>query len=581
MYPSIDKLINTQAKSLKPGESIEFKLVKGSITESCMNLSEKDSSSSKDRTLKFPLIAKFGESVMKPNFSRARRMHEEDIPKIKGDSDEDDTNSIDETPRRRKKRRYRRNDGPRQQWVIESNDREKNQKKSNHYIGTPESNLSNYVLLQTVKDGKTLEVVPIHGFYSFSQPSRVVGLSMSEAEEALNNQRAHLTRYVMHGKLSSVSEQKQEDKTHLLKGKMSKARLLNKFLGNQNSNDLEDNDIMGDLAYRNRRPTTVQARKELLADLADETVAVDQDGVLGGSNDAEFGGKRRFAPASAASSKRKSEKKGSTSSTKAPTSFEAAALDDDFYKRDVAAEYEDLDYDANEQFDDDDVDVQGDEPNTLEDSHRVDDYDDDDLDEYDDDNSNEYNPQSGLATSAGLKAMMAKARGDNLEDGTNPQSTLVAGTIDSKGKKTTAYNRSDEPPGSMVTSKQQEEDSSEHPNTNNHQNETSSPSQQSSNTETETKKSKKKDFNHTDDTNNAIEVDENGQRLITLQAIRREIWLHHGQIRMKRLMKIFTIKKNQQRYNKFRDLVKELCTLEIDKVEGNMLVLKQHWSNMG
>ena len=33
------------------------------------------------------------------------------------------------------------------------------------------------------------------------------------------------------------------------------------------------------------------------------------------------------------------------------------AMQDDFYQRDVGAEYEDLDYDANELFDDDDVDV--------------------------------------------------------------------------------------------------------------------------------------------------------------------------------------------------------------------------------
>ena len=36
---------------------------------------------------------------------------------------------------------------------------------------------------------------------------------------------------------------------------------------------------------------------------------------------------------------------------------EVAALDEDFYQRDVAAEYEDLDFDACEQFDDDDVDL--------------------------------------------------------------------------------------------------------------------------------------------------------------------------------------------------------------------------------
>jgi hypothetical protein len=80
-----------------------------------------------------------------------------------------------------------------------------------------------------------------------------------------------------------------------------------------------------------------------------------------------------------------------------------------------------------------------------------------------------------------------------------------------------------------------------------------------------------------------VQVDADGQRLITLGSLRREIWLHHGTIPMKRLMKMFGMKKksSQDRQNKFREVVKELCTMEQDPIGGRMLVLKQHYSNMG
>ena len=77
-----------------------------------------------------------------------------------------------------------------------------------------------------------------------------------------------------------------------------------------------------------------------------------------------------------------------------------------------------------------------------------------------------------------------------------------------------------------------------------------------------------------------MEVDENGQRLITLEAVRHEIWLTRGRIPMKRLMKIFDVKKksSQDRQTKFKEVVRELCTMETDPIGGRMLVLKQHYS---
>ena len=77
-------------------------------------------------------------------------------------------------------------------------------------------------------------------------------------------------------------------------------------------------------------------------------------------------------------------------------------------------------------------------------------------------------------------------------------------------------------------------------------------------------------------------IDENGHRIISLQVVRKEIWLNHGQISMKRLMKLFDINKKteKERQNQFRQVIKELCTMETDPVGGRMLVLKQHYRNM-
>ena len=68
--------------------------------------------------------------------------------------------------------------------------------------------------------------------------------------------------------------------------------------------------------------------------------------------------------------------------------------------------------------------------------------------------------------------------------------------------------------------------------------------------------------------------------MITLKAVQKEIWLRHGAIPMKRLMKIFETKKDKDRKEKFREIVKELCIMQKDPVDGLMLILKQHYSNM-
>ena len=78
----------------------------------------------------------------------------------------------------------------------------------------------------------------------------------------------------------------------------------------------------------------------------------------------------------------------------------------------------------------------------------------------------------------------------------------------------------------------------------------------------------------------AIAVDKDGKRLITLEAVRREIWLNNGAITSKRLTKKFDVgKKNPERQALFKRIVMELCTIKKD-ADGNKLVLKQHYSKI-
>lgn len=74
--------------------------------------------------------------------------------------------------------------------------------------------------------------------------------------------------------------------------------------------------------------------------------------------------------------------------------------------------------------------------------------------------------------------------------------------------------------------------------------------------------------------------DDNGQRIITLQQVRREIWLNHNRIPMKRLLKIFNINKKttEDRREAFKEVIRELCNMEDDPLAGGkILVLKQHY----
>jgi hypothetical protein len=78
-------------------------------------------------------------------------------------------------------------------------------------------------------------------------------------------------------------------------------------------------------------------------------------------------------------------------------------------------------------------------------------------------------------------------------------------------------------------------------------------------------------------------VDEHGLRIITLEAVRREIWLNSGLIPINRLINLFDAKKKHgpERQAQFREAVKELCTMTNDPVNKRTLVLKQHYAQMG
>ena len=113
---------------------------------------------------------------------------------------------------------------------------------------------------------------------------------------------------------------------------------------------------------------------------------------------------------------------------------------------------------------------------------------DDDSDDYDEDGV-----AKGIATIAGLKQLMAKDKGEMSEE-----EKEKAGDVDHEGRKTTAYGREDDEKDFdkiQVTSDQ---------------------------SDSEDKTKKEVDLT-------GVEVDDEGQRLISLKAVQKEIWLHHGE----------------------------------------------------
>jgi len=410
-------------------------------------------------------------------------------------------------------------------------------KISSRYEALPEYNPSSYVMLTVgdssalppganggaaakpgdVRPPEHLTVTPLFGFHHFTQPAKMKAMSMHEAEQAITDQRNRMTRYMMHGRkgdtgggIANVGQP--------VKIGMAKSRLLGKLASKARADDPEgeDDDVMKDLAYRERKGGSAKARKELLSTLGDAGVTVDDDGVLGGQNDAEFGGKRRFGRLSVPTTKdankddeedggKKKKDKGDASgddNRALAAGNDGMAMQDDFYQRDVGAEYEDLDYDANELFDDDDVDVGETEEIEIDAGFIADVEGDLHVDE-DDDEYDEEGIGKGIATIAGLKALMAKkGAGEEQEGGQKPRD------VDTEGRKRTAYGREDD-----------EKDFATMP---------AAASDQSEDEKVGEPVDTTKDEAHLLN----VETDADGLKLISLKAVQKDIWLNHGELHL-------------------------------------------------
>lgn len=433
-----------------------------------------------------------------------------------------------------------------------------------------------------------ISVQSIHGFHTFSQPYKFASLTMEEAEDVIERKRDVMTRYMMHGRLASaggaaggaalVDAAAAVSRGRPILGPppkaMSRARLLGKLAGGGDiggfGKDDDGDDVMGDVRYsssggnRGRGGTASKARKELLSTLGDEGVTVDDDGVFGGANDDEFGGRGRFKRVTIQSANDNGDALadgsggvGSGAKTTS-TGFEAGAMEEGFYQRDVAAEYEALDYDANEQFDDDDVNVGEDEMMDDGGGYGGDFHDsggdDGAFDSDDDEGAWSDSDDLGMATKSGLKAMLAKARGesplavDNSEAMDSANSSIASGGGGGGEGIDNLMNAAKKTAEKLLSSSSEDKKSS---------------SASASNTAEVT-----------------IAVDKDGKRLITLEAIRREIWVNNGNITSKKLTRLFDVgKKNPERQALFKRIVMELCTIKKD-ADGNKLVLKQHYSKM-
>jgi hypothetical protein len=616
----VDVLLTTRGKGLNTGESVTFRLVKGPPVQKTADPVDPKASEY------FPLVAKFPESVVRPDFANTPwnggRLYQQDIPKPVDDSDEE----VSAEPKKRWKYNRRRTEAPKRQWILQEqvdfletmvSRREKvavdGTKISSRYEGVPEHNSSRYSLFLPMptnnknnmednmkmdmdgtnnskdhngNDIDTLQVCllpPQHGVVNFAQPASRQTLSLTQAEQVIEDQRAGIRVIRPNGdpvppggtgKPPPVAPMLRIPRSKPVNN--SKNRLLNKLKGaaasgggGTNPDEEEGDDVMGDLAFRKGKSGR-SARKELLADLGDG-VKVSDDGVIGGTDDATFGGRQRFGNFQAdkpddkggdGNDDENGAGKGDTNGVKSERGGDGAAMADDFYRRDVQAEYEELDYDANEQFDDDDVDI-GETEVAIDTGGYGDDDEDDEFEEFDLDNEVVAGAE-GLASVAGFKAMLAKARGDIAAQPTAEEAAAAA-----EKDKETDGKRSASPNSATEKKTEAQED---------HMAKIMAAAERSAQAATEKATQAKK----IKAAESQVQVDANGLRIVTLEALRREIWLHHGKIPMKRLMKIFEVKtkSSTDRQNKFREVVKELCTMNTDPIGGRMLVLKQHYSNM-
>jgi hypothetical protein len=625
----MDVWLQQSGKDIPVQGQIRLRLIKGPSIQRASG----DPVDEKAAPESFPILAKFPVSTVTPDFAtgifRTGRLYQQDIPKpVESSDDEHDDD------KNKKKKRWRYNKGPApRQWILQQEvefletmmakrqkksqpqqqqQQQQNGARSTRYEGLPEHNASSYALFalkqRTIHSNKT------HGAYDddddeddpydrastsssnpyvisvrclptpqstivFQQPAARPVVTLSQAEQIVQDQRAGwTTRLVLPNSNHNINESNHNNNTNggggskalLLHRKKptttaTKSRLLQKLLtkrvpgggGEDDDKDVDEaDDVMGDVAFRLRKGGGA-ARKELLSSLGDG-LAVSQDGVLGGTNDDAFGGRQRFGKFLASSDDAMLAKRRGADGN-AERGADGAAMEDDFYMRDVHAEYEELDYDANELFDDDDVDVGEKEVmNEGENLEGEDNEEDDDIETLEEEE--EVSGIEGLATVAGFKKLLAKARGEIVPevDLSSKKRSLSAGSDskkegepDHRTKFTNRIMQERKGPGAPATTT------------------TTAPPPTATTSSSSAMEP-------------AIQTDENGLRIITLDSVRREIWLSLGTIESSRLIKIFSAKKKYgaERSARFKEIVKELCTMVRDPVKGNVLVLKPHYSHM-
>ena len=502
-----------------------------------------------------------------------------DFLTIQQDDSDDEDEEKDEVTNIRKKKRARRKRPPKQHWVLQSNEefiqkmkikkaKAKDPEKgalfeaeyraqlSNRYEGVPESNNSQYILLSSssAKENSgtnattpSISVMPLHGYISFTQPAKFKTLSMHDAENAIASK--NVSRYMMHGTLKNSNGENNSMMGNRMKN-VGKSRLLESLMDNGKD---EEDDTMADLGFREKKSgVSVQTRQELLSDFADGDIKVDHDGILGGANDAEFAGGRRFGQMKRSNKKRQNEgdpeKRGKND----------GAIEDDFYQQDVGAQFDNVDCDLDALFDNNDE-YMG--------AGAQDDYDlggfadvedeESDMEEDDDFDVSAMGTKS-FATKTGMKAIIAKANGENIDIPT----IVPPMTMESK-----AQRRS----GNLSSGSDRSEDEKE-----SHAPKRKSPDHINGASAKENAPAPKKPRT-TVPAVNVRQVDEHGLRIISKDAVRREIWLHNCSIPTTQLFKKFKAhgKKFKDRRKVLLDICLELCTME-----GDLLTLKPHFAKM-
>mmetsp|Transcript_9023 Transcript_9023/g.18134 ORF Transcript_9023/g.18134 Transcript_9023/m.18134 type:complete len:632 (-) Transcript_9023:49-1944(-) len=616
-FSGVDALLTTHGKSLAVGQGLSIRLIKGpSVTEN------PDPVDPKAPVQQFPILAKFPVSVVKPDFlSSNKRLYQQDVPKAVDDSDEEVADT-DGQPKKRWK--SRRKEVPQRQWILQeeveffetmlarrerqpqdvgtSTSSSKNKKLSTRYEGEPEQNSSHYIVLrvprddavvsneEVLQDGRCLQacLVPTNAMVAFAQPDARKTFSLSQAERVIEDQRNGVqTMHHLHDEGKNGEPQTLQQLLGRRRGKAdqkpvdAKSRLLQKFqkleASKNPSTEVDDgDDVMADVAYRNRKGAGM-ARKELLETVGDAKVS--DEGVLGGANDSMFGGRQRFGQFKADDTNRNdnNNRRGGDDSAPQERGADGAAMADDFYSRDVEAEYKAMDFDANELFDDDSVDHG--EKDVDEDNEgmvNLDDDDEDDDDESDEEEDAAVGGAAGLASAQGFKKLLEEAVRGKAPANEEAQPTSAAdkgSAANGSGKKnirkTENRNSHQSKLASILTGGRTAKTAKEEA----HPMEVDTP---------EAAAAAVPAPRPMDPAAVGNDIGPDGLRILTQDSVRREIWLNHGSIEAKRLMKIFGVKKKlAERKTKFNGIVRELCTIEQDAVKGTMLVLKPHWSHMG